>query len=138
MPKTTTKRPTTRKAPPAPPKTPFIQMTTAERQRMRIDEQKAKNKELSAAAQKAKVFPAATPPPPKPPSKLKQGVQAVTEFAKRNKRTAIVVGALGAIGVGLDYTKNEEYAPAKKTAPSKKPEDRKKKQPGIGTSSRPK
>lgn len=139
MPKTTTKRPNSRKAPPPPPaapKTPFIQMTSAERSRIRIDEQKAKNTALKTAAQQAAVFPSAIPAPPKPPSKLKQYTQVVADIAKRNKKTAIFVAALGALGVGLDYTKNQEYTPPK--APDKKPAKPQKRSTGIGTSPRPK
>jgi hypothetical protein len=139
MPKTTNKRPNSRKAPPPPPatrKTPFIQMTSAERSRIRIDELKAKSAALKTAAQQAAVFPPPIPAPPKPPSKLKKGVQAIADIAKRNKKTAIFVTALGALGVGLDYTKNQEYTPPK--APDKKPAKPQKRSTGIGTSPRPK
>jgi hypothetical protein len=139
------KKPPAAKAAPAAPKTPFVQLPREERSRIKIDEQKAANKALAQKAAATKtLFPPPTPAPPKPPTKLATAWNVAKDFGKRNKKVGVVLGVLGAAGVGLDYTKNSEYktaAPAAKTnppaAPAKAPKDTKRKSK-LGTSTRPK
>lgn len=136
-------KPSAKAAAPKPKATPFVQLPREERSRIKINEQKAANKALAEkAAATRSMFPPPAPPPPPAPTKAAKTLGIVKKVAKKSKPYAVVAGVLGAIGAGLDYTKNAEYAtPAKTpTKPTAAPSNAKKepRKSKLGTSTRPK